>query len=285
MPFPIPHSLSPSRVEAFTSCPLQFRFTAIEKLPEPPSVHAVKGSLVHRALQLLFLEPPVRRTPPTAAQCLAQALEEFTTSDAEFAQLALDDEARREFTADSAALVERYFSVEDPRAVRDIGLELRLEASVGALALRGIIDRLELDECGDLVVTDYKTGRAPGRDREQSRLGGLNFYALLCEHVLGRRPALIRLLYLRSGETISATPSEQSVRFLQRRTEAVFQAVEKACTTGDFRPRPSALCQFCAFQAYCPAFGGNPDLAAAELLGAPGIPARPNDAPAPLVAR
>ena len=51
--------------------------------------------------------------------------------------------------------------MEDPTAVRDIGLELRLEAQVGALTLRGIIDRLELDAEGGLVVTDYKTGRAP----------------------------------------------------------------------------------------------------------------------------
>jgi putative RecB family exonuclease len=71
-------------------------------------------------------------------------------------------------------------------------------------------------------------------------------------------------MYLSSGETIEATPSEQSVRFITTRTTAVWQAVERACTTGDFRPRVGALCASCSFQRWCPAFGGDPDRAALE---------------------
>ena len=52
--FPVPVNLSPSRVDSFLTCPLAFRFSSIEKLPEPPSPHTTKGSLVHRALELLF---------------------------------------------------------------------------------------------------------------------------------------------------------------------------------------------------------------------------------------
>ncbi|MDQ3468537.1 MAG: PD-(D/E)XK nuclease family protein, partial [Actinomycetota bacterium] len=70
--------------------------------------------------------------------------------------------------------------------------------------------------------------------------------------------------YLRSGETIEATPSAQSVRFITTRTTAVWRAVERACITGDFRPRPSALCASCGFQQWCPSFGGDPALAALE---------------------
>ena len=153
--------------------------------------------------------------------------------------------------------------MEDPQAIHPIGLELRLSADVGSLALRGIIDRLELRD-GELVVTDYKTGRAPSINWEQKSLAGVHFYSFLCEQVLGRRPVAIRLMYLRSGETIEATPSEQSTRFITTRTTAVWKAVERACVTGDFKPRPSALCASCAFQRWCPSFGGDPELAAAE---------------------
>jgi len=52
--YPVPTSLSPSRVEAFTSCPMAFRFASIERLPESPSPHTTKGSMVHRVLELLF---------------------------------------------------------------------------------------------------------------------------------------------------------------------------------------------------------------------------------------
>jgi putative RecB family exonuclease len=261
--YDVPTSLSPSRVEAFTSCPMAFRFASIERLPEPPSVHTTKGSLVHRALELLFTAPPAQRTAAQARASLALAVDEYRRHP-DMMLLGLDAEREAEFVDDAADLIEAYLRMEDPTAVRDIGLELRLEAQAGGLTLRGVIDRLELDDDGSLIVTDYKTGRSPSRNYEQTRLSGVHFYSFLCEQVLGRRPAAIRLMYLRTGETITARPSAQSVRFITTRTEAVWRAVEKACHTDVFQPRPGALCPTCAFQTWCPAFGGDPALAAVE---------------------
>ena len=155
-------------------------------------------------------------------------------------------------------------TMEDPRAVRAIGLELMLSAPVGDLTLRGIIDRLDLDQHGELIVTDYKTGRAPHPNFERKSLSGVHFYAFLCESVFGRIPAAIRLMYLKSGEVITAVPSVQSTRYMTTRTSAVWKAVATACERDDFRPRPSTLCNYCAYQRWCPQFGGDPARAAAE---------------------
>ncbi len=261
--FPVPTSLSPSRVESFLSCPLAFRFVSIEKLPEPPSIHATRGSLVHRALELLFTLPNDDRTAAAADAALQTAASEYRT-DPDFTGLGLSDAQSAVFFSDAADLVASYLEMEDPRSVHDIGLELRLEAPVGDLTLRGIIDRLDLDADGRLIVVDYKTGRAPSVNFEQARMNGVHFYSFLCESLLGQRPATIRLMYLKTGEVIEATPSAQSVRFITTRTTAVWKAVEKACQTGDFRPKTSTLCGSCAFKQWCPAFGGNPDLAAVE---------------------
>ncbi|HEX7277452.1 MAG TPA: PD-(D/E)XK nuclease family protein [Acidimicrobiales bacterium] len=262
MALPLPTSLSPSKVASFKDCALAFRFSAIDRVPEPPSAPATKGTLVHRTLELLFCEPAEERTVPTALACLDRATAEMAT-DAEFTGLHLDPEARAEFVADAEALVRRYFRLEDPRTVHAIGLELKMEADVGGLRLRGIIDRLELDDDGGLVVTDYKSGAVPRVTYEQSKLGGVHFYAFLCEQVLGRRPSKIQLLYLSEPVAIVAEPSDQSIRGLQQRTSAIWTAVERACEREDFRPHPSRLCDWCSFQAYCPAFGGDPTLAAA----------------------
>ena len=158
--------------------------------------------------------------------------------------------------------------MEDPTQVRAIGLELRLEVPGGSLHLRGIIDRLDLNEQGELIVVDYKTGKPPRVNNEQSKLGGVNFYAFLCQQFFGRRPAEVRLMYVATGETIVARPTEQTVNFLPKRTLAVWGAVEKACSSGNFQPRQGPLCNYCSFQAWCPAFGGNPDLAASESAAA-----------------
>jgi putative RecB family exonuclease len=247
---------------SFKDCALAFRFSAIDRLPQPPNPAAVKGTLVHRALELLLWDEPAgRRSVEVALEKLIQARAELATNP-EYLELALEPEAEAIFAAEAEELVRRYFSLEDPNQVHPIGLELRLEARLGSLTLRGIIDRLELDEHGQLVVTDYKTGKVPGLSYEQSRLNGVHFYAFLCEQTLGQRPTRIQLFYLSEPLAIVTEPSDQSIRGLEQKATAIWKAVERACEHEDFRPRPSSLCTWCSFQAYCPAFGGDPSEAA-----------------------
>ncbi len=225
--------------------------------------------MVHRALELFFLNPPNQRTADALGDATDQMFAEYQTHD-DLIGLALDEQGMAQLHRDCSALANNYLEMEDPTAVREIGLEIRLEATIDGLGLRGIIDRLDRDDEGRLVVTDYKTGRAPGPNHERASLAGVTFYALLCEHVLGQRPDALRLMYLKSRQTITAEPTDQSLRFLVTRTKAVFAAIERACETGEFRPRPSGLCRSCAFQQWCPEFGGDPDRAAIELLAQDG---------------
>jgi putative RecB family exonuclease len=257
MAFPVPRSLSPSKVASFTDCALAFRFSVIDRLPEPPSPAAVKGTLVHAALERLHLLPPAERTPAAALACLDAAAVELR-DDPEFQGLELtaDDEAA--FVADATTLVQNYFALEDPTTVRAIGLELSLDVEVDGVRLRGIIDRLELDGDGELVVTDYKTGSAPSEQYERKRLSGVHIYSLLCEQLIGRRPKRVQLLYLKSPLALITEPTDRSTRGTRRTLGAVWQAVERACEREDFRPKRSRLCDWCSFQAYCPSFGGDP---------------------------
>jgi putative RecB family exonuclease len=254
---PLPASLSPSKVASFKDCALAFRLSAIDRLPEPPSPHAAKGTLVHRALELLMWEEEgAGRTLTAALEKLDRAIPEVLGGP-EYGSLVLGDEEREEFLADAERLVRNYFALEDPTAVRVLGTELRLSVSIGTLTLSGIIDRLDLDADGGLVVTDYKTGRAPSIQREQSRLGGVHFYAFLCEQVLGQRPARVQLLHVREPLAISTVPSDQSIQGLRQQIAAIWSAVAQACVREDFRPKPGWLCDHCAYHEYCPAVGGD----------------------------
>lgn len=261
MALALPTSLSPSKVSTFTDCALAFRFSAIDRLPEPPSAPATKGTLVHSALERLFDLPADQRTLPAGLTAIDEAFELLRTQP-DYVDLALDGDAEAAFLDDAEQLVRRYFQLEDPSTVQPIGLELQLGVELDGLTVRGIIDRLELDERGELIVTDYKTGKVPNQQYEQSRLGGVHFYAFLCERLFGQRPARVQLLYLSEPVAIITEPSEQSIRALERKVRAIWAAIEKACDRENFAPRPSKLCDWCAFQAFCPAFGGDPALAA-----------------------
>jgi putative RecB family exonuclease len=134
---PMPRSLSPSSMSTFTSCPLSFRFSYIEKLPEPPSAPASKGTLVHLALQHLMWRPAAERTLDNALADLERARAELE-ADAEFSQLTLSDEEWESFHADAEVLLRRYFELEDPRTITVLGVELRVSAETDdGVVIRG----------------------------------------------------------------------------------------------------------------------------------------------------
>ena len=252
-PYELPSTLTPSKLQRFVSCPLAFRLSYLDRRPEPPTVDQLRGTLVHRALQVLYASGPAAgRRPERARTALEEAFEEPALR-GELDQLGLDEAALARLGREAAALVEKYFALEDPTRVHPIGLELDLRARVDGIELRGIIDRLDRLEDGNMVVVDYKTGRAPRPEQSRARLGGVHFYAYLCEQLLGRRPSEVRLLYLRDQVVVVESPTDQSMRGLRQRATAVWTAITRACATGDFRPNPSPLCRSCAFRSSCPA--------------------------------
>jgi putative RecB family exonuclease len=249
-----PRTLTPSKVAAFTSCPLAFRFSQIDHLPEPASPYAVRGTLVHAALEGLFWNHEKGHRSENAALKELESAWRDLQSDPEFVELALTDAAAEDFLADARMLIGNYFRLEDPNTVRAIGVELGVEINQNGLRLRGIIDRLDMTPDGDLIVVDYKTGRAPSERYEQGHLVGVQTYALLCERLLGRVPVEVRLLHLREPMAITAMATPQTVRGQRIRTTAVWDAIERACASEDFRPKVSPLCNYCNFKPSCPAF-------------------------------
>src|SRR5947199_1906898 len=100
----LPTSLSPSKVASFKDCALAFRFATIDRLPEPPSPAATKGTLVHAALERLFLLEPAERTPAAALTCLDTAFGLLRT-DPDFVDLHLTPDDEAAFLDDAERLV------------------------------------------------------------------------------------------------------------------------------------------------------------------------------------
>jgi len=271
-PLPLPSALSPSKVSSFSACALAFKFSTIDRLPELPSPWAAKGTLVHLALERLHADiPAARRTKAVAEALVREAVDEVLGAP-ECDGLDVGD--LDVFTADAQRLAGNVFLLEDPTAVHAVGVELKLEARTpGGLVLRGVIDRLDLRPDGTLVVVDYKTGAAPGQRYEKDRLAGVHLYAFLVEETLGVRPARVELLHLREPLVLSSAPTERSRAGLQRRASAIWSAIEHACATDGFQPRPGPLCSVCAFRDRCPAQSRPSATAQAAVAG---------DQPAPL---
>jgi putative RecB family exonuclease len=256
-------SLSPSRASDFMSCPLLYRFRTVDRLPEPFSPDAVRGTVVHRVLENLFDLPAADRTPDRAASLLGPAWDELVAAEPDIAEMfGSDSSGGPEIAAWLASCREslgRYFTLEDPTRLEPAEREAYVETLLDSkLLLRGFVDRLDVTPTGEIRVVDYKTGKAPGESFEAKALFQMKFYALVIWRTRGVVPRVLQLIYLGSGELLRYTPDEQDLLATERKVEALWRAIVSATETGDWRPSKSSLCGWCAHQSICPAWGGTP---------------------------
>jgi putative RecB family exonuclease len=254
----------------------------IDRLPEPPSPAAARGTLVHAVLERLFDEPAADRTPQAAHAMLAPQWERLVADEPELAGLFDGEEQRSAWLAEARDMLDRYFTLEDPTRLEPRHREHAVEAVLeSGLLLRGYIDRLDVAPDGEIRIVDYKTGTAPKEEYEAQALFQMKFYAVVLWLTQQRVPKLLQLMYLGNGEIVRYAPDESDLRATVRKIDALWRAIDRARSTGDWRPRPSRLCTWCAHQAICPAFGGTPPpLPDPGTLSPEDAPARsPADAP------
>jgi putative RecB family exonuclease len=254
-------TLSPSRAGDFMTCPLLYRFRVIDRIPERPAPAAVRGTLVHAVLERLFDLPAAERTAASARELLAPQWDRLVAETPELAGMfdGADGIDLGEWLAQAGRLLECYFTLEDPRRLEPAERELYVETVLSSgLRLRGYIDRLDVAPTGEVRVVDYKTGTAPRAEFEARALFQMKFYALVLWRLRGAVPRQLQLIYLGNGEVLRYAPDEADLRATERKVEALWRAIERAMTTGEWRHRPSRICEWCDHRRRCPEFGGTP---------------------------
>lgn len=248
-----PIRLSPSRASDYKTCPQLFKYRAIDRLPEPADIYSTKGTMIHAALEQLYMMDPKERTLEEAHAQMLQVWENLK-ADQEFEALQLDPEEEAQWLEQGRSLLENYFRIEDPSAVSPHEMEWWVEHHTESILLRGIIDRVEVAPDGSWILSDYKTGRSPSETYALGSFFGLKFYALVCWRTFGKLPTLLRLIHLREPEVITLVPTQQMLEGLEKQLNALAQAIQRAHDKDDWRPRVGPLCNWCPHKAICPAF-------------------------------
>jgi putative RecB family exonuclease len=244
-------SLSPSRASDYKRCPQLFKFSAIDRIETPPTVYQARGTTAHLALERLYELPAVERTPERLADLFREAWQE--TKNRDYPDLFSDVESERAWGIESLAILSNYFAVEDPTQIEPLSRELDLTEAIGDMTIRGILDRMEETPDG-LVITDYKTGKAPPEQYATSAFFALKIYALLVRIREGRTPDALRLIYL-TGPTVYQIPvNDAQLDAMERQLEALWAAIGRSIETNDFPTRTGVLCDWCAYRDICPAF-------------------------------
>ncbi len=244
---------TPSKLTSYDDCPRRYRFSYVDR-PAPAKgpawAHNSLGASVHTALRRWYDLPEPRRH----AEALPGLLKATWVSEGY-----RDDAQEREVFARALGWLEQYTAGLDPTD-EPIGVERTVAAKTALLALSGRADRI--DRRGDeLVIVDYKTGRAEltGDDARGSR--ALALYAYAATRVFRRRCVRVELHHLPTGTVAGHEHTEESLQRHVGRAEQTAQDILDAQRQLDggtdpdvaFPASPGALCSWCDFRRVCPA--------------------------------
>ena len=244
-----PERLSPSGAATFDQCPRRWRFRYVERMPDPPGIDALVGTFAHRVLELLMQQVPGRRTKDEARRIARTIWPEVSCSE-DYRDLELSDDEARDFRWRGWRAIEGLWELEDPVEVDVTATEEHLSVVLNGVPFRGVVDRLEREPDG-LVVSDYKSGRAPGIRYAQERLQQVLLYAAAVGEQAGEVPVRARLLYL-GQKIVSTATSPAEIEGAVGQLSSTWNAIVEACDIDDFEARPGPLCNYCAYAEHCP---------------------------------
>lgn len=244
--------LSPSRISDYQQCPKLYHYRVIEKLPEPISLDAVRGTLIHNILEKLLGLSSEERTIEKAKKEVPVHWDILKNQIPELEQLVSSE---KEWIDRANALLDSYFQLENPQTFTPTHMEAHLELEVvDDLLLHGYVDRIDVAQTGEVRIVDYKTGKSPRIGYEDKALFQLRFYALLWWKLYGEIPKLIQLLYLGDQKILKSSPTKRELEITHDKSLKVGNDIKISHQKNFWPTQTSRLCDWCSFKKICPAF-------------------------------
>ena len=128
--------------------------------------------------------------------------------------------------------------------------EHEVQVEIGPVPFRGIIDRVDVFDEG-LVVSDYKSGKAPAERFRHRPLKQVLLYAAALEAHTGQRPIGARLLYL-GQRTMGIRVTDRNLTAAKDELAGTWESLNTDCESGEFAASTGPLCAWCPFLAACP---------------------------------
>ncbi|HEX6128423.1 MAG TPA: ATP-dependent DNA helicase [Candidatus Limnocylindria bacterium] len=240
-----PLNLSYGQVSDYLDCPARYRYAHLIRIPTPASHQMAYGRALHAAVQAFH-----RRQMAGAPMPLDQLHAELEGAWESVGFLTRrHEEARLEAARQTLT---RFWDEQQRDPARPTAIEQEFSVSIGRERVRGRYDRVDRDEDGRIVITDYKSSevRDPATANRRARESlQLSIYALAHEAQHGRLPDELALHFLESGIVGGVVPSQKR---LEKAAEQVAQAGE-GIRAGRFKAAPSPMrCGFCPFREICP---------------------------------
>jgi len=192
--------LSPTSINAYLACPRKFYLRYVKKLKTKPSIHLIRGSIVHKVIEYFnrTVGPDARNLTDTQVivRLLKLFQKEWTAAQSRLDSLNLPADELKAFHDESQIMLINYgYWFHGHRAPKPLSTESRYYSK--NVGLMGIVDAVYRFGDRDILV-DYKTSRKAEISSDTERQAAV--YALLFEDKHGRPPEAIWIHFVKFNQ-------------------------------------------------------------------------------------
>jgi len=245
--------LSYSQIETFKTCPLQYKFRYILRIPTPPSAALSFGSVIHETMKDFYQRLLAGQDPKK--EDLLQILKE------NWSPLGYPSKAHEEkYKKEGEKILSEYFNQAYDSKNLPIALEQTFSVKISpSLKVGGKIDRI--DKIGDEIeIIDYKTGQSTKKKDVEKDLQ-LTLYALAATDgtltymgIIKKTPdpqkTKISFYFFADQQKISTFRKPEDFETVKKDLLKIAEEIGQS----DFSPTPSKLCDFCEYKLLCEAW-------------------------------
>lgn len=258
----VPKQFSFTQLAAFQTCPLQYKFAHILRIPVFGKFQFSFGKTMHNTLHRYFTAWMERTGKKqgglfdvaTGSMNGEQETDELPVTLEELLEMYKqawmddwypDDTTREEYRARGREQLKRYIRTFQANVPHPIALEQGFVYKIGSVTLKGRIDRLDAFEDG-VEIIDYKTG-SPKKQLERADKEQLYLYQVAARDILKLCPKKLTYVYLEDQSSVSFLGSDDDLLAWQEDVTARASNIRES----NFAPTPGFHCRFCDFADIC----------------------------------
>jgi putative RecB family exonuclease len=256
--------ISHSQISTYLNCSLKYYFSYVEgRLPEHRPAPLSFGSAMHAAIGRYYksIKQTGKPEPLPVLEDLFRDYWAFETEESGIPMAYKEGSNRESMLQDGIRLVKTFYEGVKPMEV--VAVEEPLSAPLydeqghqTDLRLIGIIDCIQRDEQGNLIVIDHKTAnRAYTEEKVEQDLQMTNYSYLICSNrlVSPKADTLHRfdvLVKNKKEPRLEFYPTKRTAA-QRKRLAKVISRVLTGIEAGVFFPSPSWMCSDCQYAQAC----------------------------------
>lgn len=255
--------VSHSALSTWLQCGWSFYLSRVQRVPEAPAWWFAGGSAVHEATEEYdyTIDPSTFDPTESFNKNFIRNFQEADNgmpwrSGGRASKLYPNKEDAAWWTQNGPKMVEGWinfrknsgYTIWNTPEEGIPAIELEMNAQVGGVQVKAILDRLMVSPNGELVIVDIKSG-----SKEPASLTQMGIYAIMVDKMFGVRPSLGAYFMARTGEL---TEPRNLDHYTEARLASWVKGFELAVTNNIFIPQAGFMCGTCSVKDACYAVKG-----------------------------